>query len=436
MGGQMGIESEEEEGSVVGFSTLFAKQQGKEKAPAPADICGKKILIVDDNPTNRIILLRQLGPWGCTVEEAADGETALAKMPDAVDSHSPFDIAILDMVMPDLDGVTLGRKIKADSKIGKTQLVMLTSLGNRGDAKVMQEVGFSAYLIKPVKSSQLRACLGMVVSNHGLQSAGQGIPLVTRHSVAEQRKLNIKILLAEDNPINQKVVLRTLEKMGYRAEAVIDGKEVLSALEKIDYDLILMDVQMPEMNGFETTQGIRQKEKNTGRHVHIIAMTAHAMKGDRERCLEAGMDDYISKPIQANSLWDAIKRWGKETPDKPEGTGSDGYEGGFDKELLLKYLNGDEPFLREIVGMFLEDTPKQIQKMKDYFDAQDFTKLGFHAHALKGSAGHIYAKAIARAALGIETATKNQELDNIATMLGQIEMEFSKFKEAVMTGGL
>jgi CheY-like chemotaxis protein len=348
---------------------------------------------VDDNPTNRRILLRQLSSWGCIVEEAADGEKTLTKMRHAADSHFPFDIAILDMVMPDLDGVTLGRKIKADSKIAKTQLVMLTSLGNRGDAKLVQEIGFAAYLTKPVKSSQLRDCLGMVISNHSLEFAGRTAPIVTRYSVAEQKKRNIKILLAEDHPVNQKVVLRTLEKMGYQTEAVTNGQEVLSALEKIDYDLILMDVQMPEMDGFEATRAIRQKEKKTGLHVHIIAMTAHAMKGDRERCLEAGMDDYVSKPIQPNSLSDAIKRWGKEIPDKPEGAGGDESERVFDREMLLKYLNGDEPFLREILEMFLKDAPGQIQKMKDYFEARDFTKLGFRAHALKGAAGHIYANA-------------------------------------------
>ena len=276
---------------------------------------------MDDNPINRTILREQLLSWGCLPEEAPDGESALAKLREAMEDRSPFDLAILDMEMPDMDGAMLGRKIKADPKLCSTALVLLTSRGNRGDAREMQKIGFAGYLTKPIKGSQLRDCLAVVVSRKSPESKIEPLPLVTRHSVAENNKRRIRILLAEDNIINQKVALRHLEKIGYRADAVANGKEVLSALEGIPYDLILMDVQMPEMDGFEATAAIRRKERETGGHIPIIAMTAHAMKGDRERCLEAGMDDYVSKPIQPQSLIEVIGRWiDKGGLGKPEAT--------------------------------------------------------------------------------------------------------------------
>jgi PAS domain S-box-containing protein len=311
MGGQIGIESEEGKGSMVWFTAMFEKQsgEGKNALPLPIDILGQRILVVDDNPINRTILRQQLLSWGCLAEEAPDGESALAKLREAVDVHSAFDIAIVDMVMPNMDGAMLGRKIKADPGLCEIFLVMLTSRGNRGDAKDMQEIGFAAYLTKPIKGPQLRDCLEMVVSRKTLEMKTHSLPVVTRHSISEDKKRNIRILLAEDNVVNQKVALRILEKIGYRADAVGNGKEVMSALENIPYDLILMDVQMPEMDGFEATAGIRAKEMDMGGHIPIIAMTAHAMKGYREHCLEAGMDDYVSKPIQPQSLIEVIGRW-------------------------------------------------------------------------------------------------------------------------------
>ena len=311
MGGQMGVESEEGRGSTFWFTGIFDKQPGGEETTSSqsADIRGLRILVVDDNPTNRIVLCEQLHSWGCLPEEAPDGESALAKLQEAMEAQTPFHLAILDMMMPDMDGAMLGRKIKEDPKLRATMLVLLSSRGNRGDAKEMKEIGFAAYLTKPIKASQLHDCLTLVVSGKPIERKTQPMPIVTRHSISEDRKRKIRILLAEDNVVNQKVALRILERIGYRADAVANGKEVLSALKNIPYELILMDVQMPEMDGFEATAAIRRKERETGNHIPIIAMTANAMKGDREQCLEAGMDDYVSKPIQPQSLIEVIGRW-------------------------------------------------------------------------------------------------------------------------------
>ncbi|HYB19346.1 MAG TPA: response regulator, partial [Thermodesulfobacteriota bacterium] len=305
---------------------------------------------------------------------------------------------------------------------------------NRGDAREMQEIGFAAYLTKPVKRSQLRDGLELVASRKPWEAKTQSLPIVTRFSVAENKRGRVRILLAEDNIINQKVALRHLERIGYRADAVANGKEVLSALERISYDLIFMDVQMPEMDGFEATAIIRRKERETGGHIPIIAMTAHAMKGDRERCLEAGMDDYVSKPIQPQSLIEVIGRWldneGLEKPKVPSIEPTEAKEV-FDKETIMERLDRDEAFFSKILDMFLEDTPIKIERIQEHLKEKDFAGLEFQAHSLKGAASYIGGNALQKVAWEMEVAAKNHDLDRAPILLGSLEKEFARFKKAV-----
>jgi len=310
MGGQIGVESEEGKGSTFWFTAVFEKQSRAEKIKMAQleDIKNQYILIVDDNKTNRFVLREQLKFFGCTYDEAPGGIETIEKMTAAKAQGKPFDIVILDMQMPEMNGETLGKKIKADPGLKDTIMIMLTSIGERGDAAHMLEVGFAAYLTKPIKQSQLYDCLAAVVGKKVNVVAEEKKTIVTRHSLAEYSRHRVNILLAEDNMINRKVALRILQKLGYQADAVVNGKEVVEAVQEAHYDLILMDIQMPEMDGFEATGKIREMEKETGKHIPIIAMTAHAMKGDRERCLEGGMDDYVSKPIQQKELNAAIFR--------------------------------------------------------------------------------------------------------------------------------
>ena len=221
---------------------------------------------------------------------------------------SPYDIVITDMDMPHMDGKALGKKIKADPKIKDVKMVVLSSRGMRGDAAEMKAIGFSAYLTKPVRRSQLFDCLLFVLSGKK-DSKDKERQLITRHTIAESRNQDVRILIAEDNIVNQKLALRLMEKFGFRADAVTNGKEAVRSLEIIPYDLVLMDVQMPEMDGLTATKRIRDSSSNVYNHkIPIIAMTAHAMMGDRERCLDAGMNDYISKPINPGALQRAIER--------------------------------------------------------------------------------------------------------------------------------
>ena len=311
MGGTIGCESTVREGSTFWFTMVCEKQTTLRETPSESavDVQSKRILAVDDNETNLKVLSGYLTVWGFPHGTALSADDALDHMKEAVKANAPYDVIILDQMMPDKDGETLGKEIKADPTLGDPLLVMFTSLGLRGDAARMKEVGFDAYLTKPIKGSQLFDCLLTLFEKSSFKSeARKSRPLITRHSLAEARKQKVRILVAEDNVVNQKLALRLIDKFGFRADAVADGSEAVTSVARVPYDLVLMDVQMNEMDGFEATKIIRRNEQRSGNHIPIIAMTAHAMKGDRERCLEAGMDDYVSKPIKPQELLDAIKR--------------------------------------------------------------------------------------------------------------------------------
>ncbi|MCD4775867.1 MAG: response regulator [Candidatus Aegiribacteria sp.] len=308
MGGKIGVESEEGKGSEFWFTARFSKQPVQElKILPPADVRGSRILIVDDNATNREILLAQLGAWDIRTADAEGGKTALHLLREAVEEGDPFQAAIIDMQMPGMDGETLGKHILSDPALKNTRLMMMTSLGMRGDAKRAEDIGFAAYLTKPLKQLDLFDCISKVLAHEVIRKEHT---IVTRHSIREIRSSSARILVAEDNIVNQKVAVGILKKLGFAAEVVANGVEVLRVLESIPFDLVLMDVQMPEMDGFEATRCIRDpKTSALNGKIPIIAMTAHAMHGDREKCLKAGMDDYVSKPVSIQALADVLDKW-------------------------------------------------------------------------------------------------------------------------------
>ena len=329
MGGEIGIESEEGKGSTFWFTARFEKQTNIEMqcnaSLQHADIQGTKVLAVDDNATNRMLMITLLNHWGCRYETAADGATALALLHEAVEQGDPYRIALLDQEMPGMDGDDLCRLIKADPLLNATLMVMVTSLGLRGDAAQLAKIGFAAYLTKPVRQKQLHECLELVLGRANQPPSHQqtsevskttevylkGPGIVTRHTVAEAGH-TVRILLAEDNVINQKVAQQMLKKLGYSADVVANGLEAVRALKMINYDMVLMDCQMPEMDGFEATAMIRSPDSNVHNHtIPIIAMTANAMKGDREKCLEAGMNDYLAKPVKKDELSVMLEKWVK-----------------------------------------------------------------------------------------------------------------------------
>lgn len=311
MGGRIGVQSTQDQGSVFYFTVVFEKQKDvcRLQPVVSGDIRKKRILVVDDNTTNRLVLKEQLKSWGCRFDEASSGSHALDKLYEALADKDPFDIALLDMQMPGMDGETVGRMIKKDSLLKRTILVMLTSIGLPGDATRMKATGFAAYLVKPVRQSQLHDCLVTVFSQNSTNLKKDPEPIITRHSLAEHCKHKIRILIAEDNLVNQKVALKILEKHGYHADTVANGREAVSVLADNAYDLVFMDVQMPVMDGFEATRAIRDPRSRVLKpNIPIVAMTAHAMKGYRELCLKAGMDDYISKPVKPEAILSVIEK--------------------------------------------------------------------------------------------------------------------------------
>jgi PAS domain S-box-containing protein len=316
MRGEIGLESEARKGSTFWFTARFDRGAGPPADPTARaraqDLVNLRVLVVDDNATNRQILRHQLSAWRMQRGSAGSGPDALKLLRAAADDGAPYDAALLDMQMPEMDGLSLARAIKDDPAIAGTRLIILTSLGHFMSPEELKAAGIDAYLVKPVKQSRLFDCLANVMGHAAeggfSQAAIQAAPGSDLLPAA-------RILLAEDNQVNQKVAFGLLKKLGYHAHAVADGSEVIAALDKAAYDVIFMDCQMPEMDGYEATRLIRRSERDAARagrghpHVHIVAMTANALAGDREKCLAAGMDDYVSKPASLTELRAALRKW-------------------------------------------------------------------------------------------------------------------------------
>jgi CheY-like chemotaxis protein/HPt (histidine-containing phosphotransfer) domain-containing protein len=449
MGGEIGLASEEGLGSEFWFSARFAKQVERERAVIPtADIRGVHILVVDDNATNREVLTAQLGAWGVRPNAVSSGPAALLALARAIDAGDPFAAAILDMQMPGMDGADLARAIKADQALASTRLVLMTSIGERGEARHMEEIGFAAYLVKPARQSDLFDSLSAVLA--GTAMARPGRHIVTRHALHEMRRGAVRILLAEDNVTNQQVALGILKKLGLRADAVADGAEAIRALETIPYDLVLMDVQMPEVDGIEATRRIRDPGSAVLNHdIPIIAMTAHAMQGDRERCLTAGMNDYVPKPISPQVLAEALDRWlprdSASTPaGRPAGHGAAGPGRSaaaapaepapdvvFDRAGMLARLMDDEDLARTVAIGFMEDIPKQIDALRMCLGAGNAPDALRVAHSIKGASANVGGEALRAEASEVEAAAAVGDLDGALTRLPELESRFALLREAM-----
>jgi CheY-like chemotaxis protein/HPt (histidine-containing phosphotransfer) domain-containing protein len=344
----------------------------------------------------------------------------------------------LDMQMPGMDGAELARAIKADEKLKDTRLVMMTSLGQRGDARQMEEIGFSAYLNKPARQSDLFDSLSAVLADSVI--AQQKRPIITRHSIRDMHRGAVRILLAEDNITNQQVAVGILKKLGLSADAVANGAEAITALETLPYDLVLMDVQMPEMDGLDATRHIRDKQSAVLNHsIPIIAMTAHAMQGDRETCLEAGMNDYISKPVHPQTLMDALEKWllHKTTATQTWSESSvrvsieEQSLPVFDKSGMVERLMNDEDLIKMVVEGYIGDMPLQIEAMNGYIKAGDFTGVERQAHTIKGASAAVGGEAMRALAFKMEKAGNAGDLDTVITLMPEIDKQFTRLKKAI-----
>jgi PAS domain S-box-containing protein len=444
MGGEIGIESEPGHGSTFWFTADFEKQSTplpKEREPV-STLSGIRVLIVDDNATNRRILLHQTSSWGMRASESESGETALKLLRAGAAKGEPYDIAILDLMMPAMDGFQLSEAIKCDPAIAAVALVLLASFGKRGHGEDARQLGIAAYLQKPIRQSQLLAALTEVMT----LPRSNGAPasrLVTRHSLREVRAQRIeetfsktRILVAEDNVVNQRVAVGQLRNLGYRAEVVSDGLAALKILETSQFDIILMDCQMPEMDGFAATAEIRRRE-GTARHTTIIAMTANAIQGDNEKCIAAGMDDYLTKPVSSDLLRQTLERWTpQETAGEEPAALSDpvGSSNGVIDQAQLASLRtiqgtGGLDFVTGLIDLYVDEADAVFVGLHEALRGGDLVELRRLAHRLRGSSGNMGAAQLASIAEELEASLPTEDHEKL---VAQLEGEFALVREALI----
>jgi two-component system, sensor histidine kinase and response regulator len=430
MGGKIGLVSEGK-GSCFYFTVRFALAQGR--APHPpaalaAELQGESVLIVDDNNTNRRILCEMTRSWGMKPSAVENGSAALAAIQKTQRDQNTFRVLLIDGQMPGMDGFELTEKIHDNPLLAAATILLLTSGGHPGEAARCRQLGVAAYLLKPVMKSDL---LAAILTGLGHKRAQTSTPqLVTRHSLREAR--GMRILVAEDNPVNQALVLRVLQKMGHTPVLARTGKEALAFATSEKFDLAFMDVQMPEMDGLAATGAIRESEKHSQTHLPIFAMTAHAMKGDRERCLQAGMDGYITKPIRFSDIEQtvaslAMKPPALVQPEEPIPAAALPWN----RERALQRVEGDQDLLADLCRIFLEESPKLFTSLQVAIAAGDADSVQRAAHSLKGESGYLEAANVAETARQLEDMGRERNLSPAAALLQVLERELTRLHRAV-----
>jgi signal transduction histidine kinase/CheY-like chemotaxis protein/HPt (histidine-containing phosphotransfer) domain-containing protein len=429
MGGRIWVESELGSGSQFHFVVPLILVA---TAPEPTILSSGerrhnvRVLVVDDNSTNRRILREMLRGWELRTHDVEGGQQAIAELLSGMTAKDPYHLILTDMHMPGMDGFGLIEKIRQTPELSTTAIMMLTSAGHRDDMERCRELGISSYLFKPIRKSELHAAIKKALGEDGTCRQPAAVARLKPGSGA-----NLRILLAEDNQINQRVAVGTLENMGHSVVVACNGYEALSLLAKSTFDLVLMDIQMPEMDGLTATKKIRESEVPKHSHIPIIAMTAHTMKGDRERCLEGGMDGYVSKPLIRKELEEAIARIvpaelrGCTTRSDLQTSGGDPTPQNtlWDAAQTLEKLGGDENLLYEVVQIFLDETPKNLEKLRQAISRGDTETIQRTAHSLKGELGYFGTAGISRATCELEDAARRHDLENAALLFSALESE-------------
>jgi PAS domain S-box-containing protein len=430
MDGEIGVESVEGQGSEFWFTIKVLKQDEALKVyPVPAELRGVRVLIVDDNATNREILVTQLGQWSMRPEAVESARAALDSLAHARDGGDPFPVVITDMSMPEMDGADLARAIKEDSSLKETRLMVMTSVGKRGDARQMEGLGFGAYLTKPARRQDLYGALSLLM---GI-APDQGAPMITRHTLRETPKRALRILLAEDNKTNQEVAVALLGKIGFTSETVENGQEVLAALRSHDYDLVLMDVQMPVMDGLETSRAIRGGASGARNPaIPIVAMTANAMSGDRELCLAAGMTDYIPKPVTIDDLSRVLGVFSAQGASEKAAPVRAFGEMVFDRASFRRRIGEDFGIERKVIASFQVKTPELIAELTESLGKGDVSAAMRHAHTLKSTSAMVGAERLSVIARLMESDAREGRLDRAAERLQGLLEAFEELRKAIL----
>jgi two-component system sensor histidine kinase/response regulator len=434
MGGEAGVDSVEGSGSTFWFTARVgtAERRHIDRQAQHEALEGLRVLVVDDNATNRRVLGGQLASCGVSAVCVSNAQDALQKLVDATFADEPFEVALLDFHMPECDGEQLGKLIRSYNHLTHTRLVLLTSAGHRGDAQRFADLGFAGYLVKPITRRDLTACLSLVMSNTAESWKERAQPLVTRHQVRAVRiDGDRRILLAEDNPVNQKVARMVLEKLGLEVDVVNNGREAVDAWAKGKYDLILMDCQMPLLDGYAATREIRRVEQD-GKRIPIVALTAHAMKGDDTKCLDAGMDDYLTKPLDRKLLLACLERRLGELAAQ-EGGAAEESSPAAEKEpapvdwtALLNSTEGDEAMARELVEIFIASGDETLAAIRGALGKSDFAAVSAQAHSLKGASASLRAQAASAAAARLESAARANDAEKVAALADEVRHEVAR----------
>ena len=432
MGGKIGVESRPGRGSTFWFTLNLTHVKQQAQRSSTPDLCGEKVLVIDDNASNRQLLGEVLDAWQVKHALAADGEVAIQQLRDAATQDAPFSIALLDMQMPGMDGRQLAALIQQDMQLADTRLVLLAPQGQRGDAGQVREAGFAGYLCKPVNQSELYSLL--------LQVAGitqDDDRLTTLRMACELPQFNAQVLVVEDNITNQRVARSMLEKLNIHVDVAGNGEQALHVLAQSPCDLVFMDCQMPVMDGFEATRRIRDAQSAVIDHaIPVIAMTANAMRGDRERCIKAGMDDYIAKPVDPARLRRVLEQW---LPERCRWVaGSDGADATpslaepiFDYAAMSERLMGDKALIRAVAEAFLQELPLQIEQLKSALKAGDTEQMAALAHKIRGAALNVGGMVLSSSAHTIEQAGRREEPGRLCQTLPELEQHAAQLKAAI-----